>query len=62
MFPEWSTVNTSMVKRRDFMFKFLVEQTHQLKLFNDQGNTSAIDEPVKDYPLVHFLRLADFDW
>lgn len=44
------------------MFKFLVEQTHQLKLFNDQGNTSAIDEPVKDYPLVHFLRLADFDW
>jgi hypothetical protein len=41
------------------MLKFLVEKTYQLKLFNDQGSTTAIDEPVKDFPLVHFLRLAD---
>lgn len=59
IFSEWSAVNGSMIKRRDYMLKFLVEKTYQLKLFNDQGSTTAIDEPVKDFPLVHFLRLAD---
>lgn len=59
IFSEWSAVNGSMIKRRDYMLKFLVEKTYQLKLFNDQGSTTAIDEPVRDFPLVHFLRLAD---
>jgi len=59
IFSEWSAVNGSMLKRRDYMFKFLVEETHQFMLFNDEGNAAAIDEPVKDFPLIHFLRLAD---
>ncbi len=59
IFSEWSTVNGSMLKRRDYMFKFLVEKTHQFSLFNDEGNAAAIDEPVKDYPLVHFLKLGE---
>lgn len=61
VFSEWSAVNGSMLKRRDFMFKFLVEKTHQFSLFNDEGNAAAIDEPVKDYPLVHFLKLGEDD-
>ena len=36
-----------MIKRRDYVFKFLVEQTHQFSMFNDEGNPAAIDEPVK---------------
>lgn len=59
IFSEWSAVNGSMLKRRDYMFKFLVEKTHQFSLFNDEGNAAAIDEPVKDYPLVHFLKLGE---
>ena len=61
VFSEWSAVNGSMLKRRDYMFKFLVEKTHQFSLFNDEGNAAAIDEPVKDFPLVHFLKLGEDD-
>lgn len=60
VFSEWSAINGSMLKRRDYVFKFLVEQTHQFSMFNDEGNAAAIDEPVKDYPVIHFLKLADY--
>lgn len=61
VFSEWSAVNGNMLKRRDYMFKFLVEKTHQFSLFNDEGNAAAIDEPVKDFPLIHFLKLGEDD-
>lgn len=60
VFSEWSAINGSMLKRRDYVFKFLVEQTHQFSMFNDEGNAAAIDEPVKDYPVIHFLKLAEY--
>jgi hypothetical protein len=51
-----------MLKRRDFVFKFLVEQSHQFSLlFNDEGTAASIDEPIKDFPLVHFLKLGEHD-
>lgn len=58
VFSEWSLINESMIKRRDFVFKFLVEKTHQFSMFNDEGNPAAIDEPVKDFPPTHFLKLG----
>lgn len=61
IFSEWSAVSGQMLKRRDYMFKFLVEKLHQFSMFNDEGNAAAIDEPVKDYPLVHFLKLGEAD-
>ncbi len=61
IFSEWSSVNGSMLKRRDYMFKFLVEKTHQFSMFNDEGQPGAIDEPVKDFPLIHFLKLGEDD-
>ena len=60
VFSEWSTINGSMIKRRDYVFKFLVEQTHQFSMFNDEGNPAAIDEPVKDFPITHFLKIAEY--
>jgi hypothetical protein len=60
VFSEWSAINGSMFKRRDYIFKFLVEQTHQFAMFNDQGNAAAIDEPIKDYPVKHFLKLTEY--
>jgi hypothetical protein len=61
VFSEWSTATGPMLKRRDYVFRFLVEKTHQFSLFNDQGEAAAIDEPVKDYPLVHYLKLGEND-
>ena len=60
VFSEWSSINGSMIKRRDYVFKFLVEQTHQFSMFNDEGNPAAIDEPVKDFPITHFLKIAEY--
>ncbi|MHA8103801.1 SAM-dependent DNA methyltransferase [Aquirufa nivalisilvae] len=57
IFSEWNMINGNMVKRRDFVFKFLVEKTHQFTLFNDEGNPAAIDEPIKEFPLIHFLKI-----
>lgn len=61
IFSEWSAVNGSMLKRRDYVFRFLVEKTHQFSLFNDQGQPAAIDEPVKDFPLTHFMKIGEDD-
>lgn len=61
VFSEWSAVNGSMLKRRDFVFRFLVEKTHQFSMFNDEGEPAAIDEPIRDFPLVHFLKLGEDD-
>lgn len=58
VFSEWSMINENMLKRRDYVFKFLVEKTHQFSMFNDEGNAAAIDEPVKDFPIIHFLKLG----
>lgn len=54
---EWSLVSGSQIKRRDFMFSFLVEKTHQFSLFNDEGEAASIAEPVREHPLTHFLEI-----
>ena len=60
-FPEWSPVNGNMLKRRDFAFQELLEHegTKDLPLFSDLGEDVFIPTPVKEYPLIHFLRVAD---
>ena len=61
VFSEWSLVNGSMLKRRDFTFQGLLghEEISSLPLFSDLGKDVFIPKPVKDYPLVHFLEAAD---
>jgi hypothetical protein len=63
VFSEWSLVNGSMVKRRDFAFHELLSYagTRQLPLFSDLGEEVFFPEPIKDYPLIHYLRLPDAD-
>jgi len=58
VFSEWSFSIGDMIKRRDFIFKFLVENIHQFSLFNDEGNPAAIDEPIQDFPLMHYLKIS----
>lgn len=59
IFSEWSPVNGSMIKRRDFMLAYLLEKTHQYQLFNDVNEEASVPVPVKEYPLTHFLKVAD---
>ena len=61
VFSEWSPVNGSMFKRRDFTFYGLLDHAaiKELPLFSDLGDDVCIPKPVKEYPLIHFLRVAD---
>ena len=63
VFSEWSSVNGNMIKRRDFAFHALVShgKMRELPLFSDLGEDVFIPEPVKEYPLIHFLRIADVE-
>ncbi len=63
VFSEWSPVNGSMIKRRDFTFKGLLDRAaiKELPLFSDRGDDVVISTPVKEYPLIHFLRIADVE-
>jgi len=61
IFAEWSPVNGSLLKRRDFAFRDLLDHgsTRDLPLFSDAGEDVFIPEPVRDYPPVHVLEVAD---
>ncbi len=61
VFAEWSAVNGSMIKRRDFSYAHLVDQSshRELPLFSDLDEEAYIPEPVKDYPLIHFLEMGN---
>jgi hypothetical protein len=61
VFSEWSPVNGSMIKRRDFIFEELPEDNinnNELDI-SDEGHSVWTPKPVKEYPLTHFLSLAD---
>jgi len=61
VFSEWSFVNGSKVKRRDFAFHELLSfaGTKETPLFSDLGEEVFFPEPIKEYPLTHYLKLAD---
>jgi len=61
VFTEWSPVNGSMLKRRDFTFHGLLEHEYyrEQPLFSDLGDDVFIPTPEHDYPPVHFLEIAD---
>ena len=59
VFAEWSPVNGNMLKRRDYILSFLVDNHYQTRLFSDEGDPADINEPVREYPLTHFLKVGD---
>ncbi|HOX41838.1 MAG TPA: SAM-dependent DNA methyltransferase, partial [bacterium] len=60
VFSEWSPINGSMLKRRDFTFHSLLdhEGMKELPLFSDLGEDVFIPTPEKEYIPVHFLEIA----
>ncbi len=61
VFAEWSAVNGSMIKRRDYSLAHLLayQPMEGMTLFSDLGEQAFIPKPVKEFPLMHFLRLSD---
>lgn len=61
VFSEWAPVNGSLMKRRDFKFSHLLAWAplDGPNLFSDLGEDVFIPEPVREFPLVHFLKLSD---
>ena len=61
IFTEWTPINGSKIKRRDYTMANLLESQplDEPNLFSDLGDKAFIPTPVKDYPLTHYLKLAD---
>lgn len=58
VFSEWS-LNGSSVKRRDFAFEHLSPGIPMDSLFKDTGEQGFIPKPTREFPLTHFLKIAD---
>lgn len=61
IFSEWSFINSTNIKRRDFTFKHLIEtrpfEGHNL--FSDLGEKAFIPEPYKEYDSCHYLKIHE---
>jgi hypothetical protein len=62
IFSEWTFVNTSMVKRRDYTLANLIEYRpfESDTLFSDAGEQVVIPKTIKEYPLVHYLDFKKY--
>ncbi|MBI2314946.1 SAM-dependent DNA methyltransferase [Candidatus Daviesbacteria bacterium] len=60
IFSEWSAVNGSMIKRRDYTMANLLESQplEGFNLFSDLGDQAFIPMPIADYPVVHFMKIG----
>lgn len=58
IFSEWKMPFGNEIKRRDFVYRDLVENLSDLPLFSDEGEQAFIPEPICDYPPIHFLALG----
>lgn len=59
VFSEWSLVNGSSIKRRDFAFEHLSPGIPMDSLFKDTGEEGFIPKPIREFPLIHFLKITD---
>ena len=61
-FCEWTPIaGSKCFSRRDFQFDFLVTQSHQYSLFDEQGEAQSFDEPVRTYPPMHYTQLYRYE-
>lgn len=63
VFSEWSFVNGSSIKRRDFEYRELADfdpkkpTLFSVRELSDTGETVFSPMPVKEFPLKHYLKL-----
>jgi hypothetical protein len=63
VFPEWSLINGSMLKRRDFEYDQLLDHANMstLPLFSDLGKDVFVPLPVGDFPPCHYLNVHEME-
>lgn len=70
IFAEWSAVNGSMLKRRDFQLSQMLEESTvhlQMDLFGEKGNyeqdeTGAVVlSPIREFPPIHYRRVTEHE-
>lgn len=59
IFTEWKPVMNRQIKRKNFVFQFLVEKSFQISLFDENSQVQNFDKEVQDYPPIYFLNLAN---
>ena len=61
VFSEWSAVNSSKIKRRDYTMANLLENQPMdgPNLFSDLGDEAFIPTPVAEFPLIHFFKIGE---
>ena len=63
IFSEWSMVNLTEFKRRDFTFNDLLayQPFKEENLFSDLGDQAFIPTPVKEYKPIHYLKIYELN-
>ena len=70
IFAEWSAVNGSMLKRRDFQLSQMLEENTvnlQMDLFGEKGNYeqdetgATVLSPIREFPPVHYRRVTQHE-
>ena len=60
VFSEWSIAKDNLLKRRDYTLANLLENAlpEPGTIFATLGEKAFIPRPIKDYPLIHFLKVG----
>ncbi|MFM1920877.1 MAG: hypothetical protein RLZZ303_2511 [Candidatus Hydrogenedentota bacterium] len=60
VFSEWSPINGTLIKRRDFKYDHLVNHAvSDLPLFSDLGEEVYVPQTVREFRPCHYLKLAE---
>jgi hypothetical protein len=61
VFPEWSPINSVLLKRRDFAYAHLLDHAGvaSTPLFSDLGENVFLPKPAGDFAPCHYLRIVD---
>ena len=62
IFAEWSMINSTDFKRRDYTFNELLayQPMEGPNLFSDLGEQVFIPSPIKEYKPIHYLKIYDY--
>ena len=61
VFPEWSFVKGNNIRRRDYIYKELIREENSKKIISVENQTAFIPEPIKEYPLINYLKVVEYE-
>jgi hypothetical protein len=59
VFAEWAFVTATQLKRRDYAFAELIQQSQVA--ISDEGKPVFFPQFIREYPPIHFLKIADYE-